>query len=150
MMETQTMNLNPNLSEHFKLNEFIISGTSIKHNISNTPQTIHIERLKALCINVLEPLRKRFGAIRITSGYRCEQLNKLVGGVPHSQHVFGEAADIHISNLEVGKKMFDFIKRNCVFDQLLFERIRKSGICWLHVSFKSDRGINRRQAIMMK
>lgn len=134
------------LSDHFYLNEFTNSGTAIRLRIKNVPQYMHIQRLKALCINVLEPLRRRFGAIRITSGYRCHALNDAVNGAINSQHIYGEAADIHVSNREVGQKMFNFIKNNCTFDQLLFENIRKDQTCWLHVSYKSDRGQNRKQA----
>lgn len=75
-----TIDLNLRLSPHFTLREFTLSGTAIAHNIGNTPHKEHVERLKALCENVLEPLRRRFGVIRITSGYRCSELNARVGG----------------------------------------------------------------------
>ena len=93
------------LSEHFTLREFTDSGTARQHNIDNTPQPIHIERLRALCQQSLEPLRRRFGAIRVTSGYRCQRLNALVGGAPTSQHTMGEAADIHTAGRETSQKM---------------------------------------------
>jgi uncharacterized protein YcbK (DUF882 family) len=128
------------LTPHFSLREMTVSGSAIAHNISNKASKEVEERLKDLCENVLEPLRKRFGKIRITSGYRCEELNKLVGGVPSSQHMKGEAADIHISDLEVGRKMFGYIIANIPFDQLLFEH-RGKGAHWLHVSYR--RGCNR-------
>lgn len=132
------------LTPHFNLKEFVLSGTAIKQNIDNTPDEKQIARLQALCTHVLEPLRRAFGVIRITSGYRSKQLNEAVGGVAASQHLRGEAADIHISNEEVGQKMFNFIRRNCTFDQLLFEHKQKDGSAWLHVSYKSDGGENRR------
>lgn len=138
---------NTTLTPHFTLNEFILSGTAIRKGIDNTPDEIEIERMRMLCVKVLEPLRLRFGVIRITSGYRCKVLNKAVGGVANSQHMYGEAADIHISNMEVGMKMFDYIRINCDFDQLLFEHSMKNGCCWLHVSYKSDRGQNRHEAM---
>lgn len=67
------------LSDHFKLREFTLSGAAIRYNLDNTPTTVEVERLRALCVNVLEPLRHRFGVLRITSGYRSERVNKIVG-----------------------------------------------------------------------
>lgn len=138
------------LSEHFQLIEFVRSGTAIRLHIDNRPSPVVVERLRALCVNVLEPLRRRFGVIRITSGYRCYALNKAVGGVSNSQHLVGEAADLHVGGREAGQKVFDFIRQNLDFDQLLFEHRRSDGARWLHVSYKSDGGKNRRQALMMR
>lgn len=133
------------LSEHFTLSEMVRSGTAIRYGIDNTPAEEAIENLTLLCRNVLEPLRRRFGVIRITSGYRSQALNRAVGGARTSQHLTGEAADIHIGCEEAGQKMYDFICRHTDFDQLLFERRPKTGCCWLHVSHTTRRP-NRRQA----
>lgn len=100
-MTTQHITLNQTLTPHFTLAEFVRSGVAIRHNIANTPTPNAINNLRLLCENVLEPLRRRFGVIRITSGYRCEELNNMVGGKPNSQHLLGQAADIHLSNKEV-------------------------------------------------
>jgi len=127
------------LSEHFRLSEMTKSGTAIRLNIKNIPSKEDIERLRLLCENVLEPLRRRFGVIRVTSGYRCRALNKAVGGVSNSQHLIGEAADLHISNMEVGQKMYDFIRTQTDFDQLLFEHRMSNGCSWLHVSYTTRR-----------
>ena len=140
------------LTAHFSLREMCASGTAIRLGIENVPDEAVIKRLQQLCEHVLEPLRQRFGVIRITSGYRCERLNRAVGGVKNSQHLRGEAADIHVSDIEVGRKMFRFIKENLAFDQLLFEHIRENGVCWLHVSYRNPSPslpmkVNRRQAI---
>ena len=124
------------LTPHFSLREMCASGTAIRLGIRNEPSEQVVNSLQQLCEHVLEPLRQRFGVIRITSGYRCDKLNRAVGGVKNSQHRLGEAADIHISDIEVGRKMFRYIKENLEFDQLLFERIRENGVCWLHVSYK--------------
>ncbi len=133
------------LSEHFSLEEMTRSGEALRRKISNVPTAEQTENLRQLCLNVLEPVRRRFGATRITSGYRCPELNRAVGGAPASQHTRGEAADIHLSNMEVGRKMFDFIRRHTDFDQLLFERRVKGGCRWLHVSYTTRRK-NRREA----
>lgn len=143
LKENKEVVLNQHLSEHFRLIEFVRSGTAIRLNIANTPSPQVVERLRALCVNVLEPLRRHFGVLRITSGYRCTALNKAVGGVANSQHLYGEAADLHVGSYENGRKMFEFVKQNLVFDQMLFEHKRKGDVHWLHISFKSDRGVNR-------
>ena len=69
-----------------------------------------------------------------------------MGGVPHSQHLRGEAADIHVSNRETGLKMYAYIVEHLPFDQLLFERNEDGRVRWLHVSYKMDGSRNRRQA----
>ena len=138
------------LSTHFALGEFLRSGTAIKYGIDNTPQSsMVIIRLMMLCEQVLEPLRLHCGIITITSGYRCPQLNLAVHGVPGSQHTLGEAADLFIPSNEVGERMFAYIQANLPFDQLIFERNRKSGTRWLHVSYCEDRKC-RHQAFRME
>ena len=136
-MTTQHFTLNQTLTPHFTLAEFVRSGVAIRHNIANTPTPNAINNLRLLCENVLEPLRRRFGVIRITSGYRCEELNNMVGGIPNSQHLLGQAADIHLSNKEVAMKMFNFVAERLDYDQLLFEHRKSDGANWLHVSYNA-------------
>lgn len=132
------------LSEHFSLREMTASGTAMQLNIDNTPDEAQTECLRNLCQQVLEPLRKRFGVIRVTSGFRSKRLNNAVGGVICSQHLLGEAADLHISNREVGRKMYDYIRNNLDFDQLLFEHRMANGCIWLHVSYTKRHPNHRR------
>ena len=115
-------------------------------NIKNVPDEQEKAALRQLCQHVLEPLRCRYGAIIITSGYRCLRLNRAVGGVPTSQHMRGEAADIFIPNLETGRKYFDFIKNNTTFDQLIWEPRGADVPRWLHVSYTTRRP-NRMQVL---
>ncbi len=140
------MNFDMPLSEHFTLREMVRSGTAIERGIDNTPTPEVVYNLTCLCQNVLEPVRRQFGMTRITSGYRCKELNDAVGGVKNSQHITGEAADIHVSSIETARKIYDFIRDNLPFDQLLLERVMSNGCCWLHVSFTIHRN-NRRQAM---
>ena len=69
---------NRRLSAHFSLREFVMSAAAVRHNLPNLPDADTERRLKALCDNVLEPLRRRFGRILITSGYRSPKVNALL------------------------------------------------------------------------
>lgn len=135
------------LSEHFTLKEFIISGTAIRLGICNEPMLHHVENLRALCQTTLEPIRRRFGVLRVTSGYRSKPLNDAVGGVRDSQHLYGQAADIFIPNMEVGKKMYEFIRAEVIFDQMILEVDADYQRYWMHISFVSE-GNNRQHASM--
>ena len=135
------------LSPHFKLVEFTRSATAQARHIDNTPNEEQIKNLKFLCDNVFEPLREQFGPIIIGSGFRCPALNTAVGGVKSSQHKTGEACDIHLPSIEVGKKYFEFLKKLPIFDQLIWERNNpRSNHYWIHVSVKRS-GKNRKQVI---
>jgi hypothetical protein len=99
---------------------------------------------------VLEPLRVAMGEpIKIGSGFRCEALNKAVGGVYNSQHLKGQAADLCIDgDIKKGRKWFEYIKNHLPFDQLIWEKNHKTGSCWVHVSFVyPDFGKNRKKVI---
>ena len=148
--EAIDVDLKQQLSEHFKLSEFTQSGIARRHKIKNVPGPREVERLRFLCVKSLEPMRRRFGAIRITSGFRCKKLNALVGGSPTSQHVLGEAADIHTGGRELSEKMFGFAKQSIPFDQLILEHNPAHGIYWLHISLRSDRPGNRHEAFFLK
>lgn len=142
-MKNTNLNLDIRLSEHFSLREMVRSCRSVQLGIDNTPDAATIERLRQLCIHVLEPLRCQFGVLRITSGYRCQALNKAVGGSPTSQHLRGEAADVHLSSQDVTQKMLRFLADGIDFDQAIVEHNRRTGARWLHLSY-STRHKNRR------
>lgn len=140
------------LSEHFKLSEMTISGTAIRRGIDNSAGAEHIEALRHLCRDVLEPLRRRFGVIHISSGYRCQQLNAAVGGVKNSQHMRGEAVDIHMSSVEQAHRWTDYaMEQQLPFDQMLIERRLSNGCCWLHISHihQPGRRQNRQQVLQL-
>lgn len=135
------------LSEHFKLSEFIKSSTASAKGIDNTPSVSVINNLRNLCEQVLEPLRQYFNSpIVIGSGYRCPQLNKAVGGVTNSQHMTGEAADLHLPSTAIGREWMKWIMMETDFDQCIFETADKKRF-WIHVSCKSDRTKNRHHVI---
>lgn len=130
-----------NLSKNFTLNEMLESQTARRRNIQEqfTPSENVKENLRKLCINVLQPLRDKLGKpIHVTSGYRCKRLNKAIGGKVNSQHVEGKAADLQGIGI-TNKELFDFIKDNLIFDQLIFEYGTKEEPAWVHVSYDDKR-----------
>lgn len=135
------------LSKNFTLEELCASQTAKDKDIRNVPSTQQVCNLAALVHHVLQPLREAMGeAIKIGSGFRCQALNRAVGGVTNSQHMNGEAADLCIDGDKVkGRKWFTWIQSHCDFDQLIWEHNAK-GSYWVHVSYRAD-GKNRRQVI---
>lgn len=132
------------LTEHFKLSEFTRSATASKYHIDNTPNEEQIANLKALCVNVLEPLRQWYGEpIVIGSGYRCPAVNNHpeVRGATKSQHMTGEAADLHLPTIAIGRQWLEYILDQLAYDQVIWEH-DKSGHYWIHISFKRN-GKNR-------
>ena len=133
------------LTTNFTLNELVYSVTAEANKIDNRPNVKVVANLKALCENVLQPLRDYLGCpVIVSSGFRCAELNKKVGGRPNSQHLLGEAADFVVPQRNL-KDAFNYIKGHLKYDQLLFE-YDLSGNRWIHVSYRAD-GKNRRQAI---
>lgn len=125
------------LSKHFTLEELTRSATATRHNIDNTPTAAIVDNLRLLANDVLEPLRCRFGVLRITSGYRCAELNRRVGGVPRSQHLDGNAADIHIASTQEGEKMKQWaLTHGLPVSQILVEYNRNTASRWLHIGRK--------------
>ena len=139
------------LSENFTLEELIRSNTAERMGIDNVPKDEKVvENLRSLCLEVLQPLRDYVGApVHINSGYRCPELNMVVGGVKNSQHCRGEAADIRIVSPKQGREWAAWIEDNCRFDQMLLER-NKNGAVWLHVSCKRDASKNRQSFKILK
>ena len=132
------------LSEHFKLAEFERSDVARQLQIDNRVPAELIPSLRTLCREVLEPLRQHVGKpIRINSGYRCPALNgsKQVQGQTNSQHLKGEAADIHLDSVAEGRDWFKWLMDNTNVDQLIWER--KGSTCWIHVSCKPRPEENR-------
>ena len=130
-----------NLSAHVTLAEFENSPTATTHGINNKMNESQIASAKLLCENVFEPLRLYLNTpIKINSGYRSAQLNKMIKGSLTSQHCKAEALDLHI-----GAKGFHFIKDKLEFDQLIWEFGNDEQPSWVHVSYKKGR--NRKQVL---
>lgn len=123
--------------KYFTIEEMIESSTATAKRIDNTPNQTVIDSLTKLIEAVLDPLREWYGKpIRVNSGYRCEALNKAVGSkAKNSQHLYGEAADITVGSKTENEKLFNYIKDNLPFDQL----INESNFSWVHVSYREGR-----------
>lgn len=135
-----------NLTPHFTLKELCHSRTAQKMRIDNTPNNTHIQNLKFLATNILEPLRIfAQQPIYINSGFRTPALNNAIGGARNSQHMKGEAADIRIPDITTGHQYFAYIRDNLNYDQLIWEH-NKYNNYWIHVSIKRN-GKNRKQVI---
>jgi hypothetical protein len=141
--------MNNQVTMHFTVDELCASATAKAKGINNKPDIQQTINLVYLAAYVLEPLRIAMGEpIKISSGFRCQALNKAVGGVANSQHCKGQAADLCIDgDLEKGKRWFNYIRQHLPYDQLIWEHDRK-GVYWVHVSYVyPDLGKNRRQVI---
>lgn len=118
--------------KYFTFKEMIQSNTAKARGIENIPDWDDIYRLQKLIETILDPLREWYGSpIIINSGYRCEALNKAVGGVPTSYHQYGYAADITAGNKTENKKLFNYIKDNLPFTELGWE----GNGTWIHVAW---------------
>lgn len=127
------------------MGEFFRSGTAIRLGIDNNPDAHPgegistaevVENLRALCTEVLEPLRRRVGRVIVTSGYRCKELNKAVGGVWNSQHLKGEAADIFVPDTATAMRYGHILERHSAVQQLLLEPMGIQQKRWIHVGFR--------------
>lgn len=125
------------LTPHFSLAEMTVTNSGL----DNTPDQDQIAALTALCQNILEPLRQHFGApVIVTSGFRSPAVNSHFGGEPDSQHLFGQAADIHIQGI-ANADIWRQIDSEMTFDQVIAEELQETdgAAGWIHVSFRVDR-----------
>ena len=130
----------------FALKEFVKSNTAARLGINNNPSEDVKKNIELLVEKILDPLREKFGKpIIVTSGYRCKELNKAVGGAAKSQHMSGEAADIRTveDSKSANKELFNLIiELGLPFDQLINEH----DYDWVHVSYGKR---NRRMILKM-
>ena len=138
------------LSAHLDLSEVIRSESAKRNGISNMPIALHIENFKLLAEKVFEPVRLHFGCpIHISSGYRSIELNKCIGGSLTSEHCTGEAIDIDMDGSQSGvtnKMVFDYIKDNLDYNQLIYEFGDSKNPDWVHVSYKAT-GKQKKQVL---
>lgn len=138
------------ISTHLTLAELIRSDSAKRLKISNQPSPEHLDNMKVLAKNVFEPIRNHFKSpIYISSAYRSEKLNKALKGAKNSQHCLGQAIDIDMdgSGLISNSNVFNFIKDNLDFDQLIWEFGDNYNPDWVHVSYVSHER-NRKQILV--
>jgi zinc D-Ala-D-Ala carboxypeptidase len=127
------------LSAHLSVAEYIKSDTAKRKQISNEMTPAHLENAKILAAKIFEPIRVHFGKpIYLSSGYRSEALNSAVGGSLTSHHCMAFAMDLDQDDRGTGvtnRMVFDFIKANLNFDQLIWEFGTDQNPDWVHVSY---------------
>jgi zinc D-Ala-D-Ala carboxypeptidase len=129
----------------FPLDSLTRSDVATRKGLDNTPDTTQTENLRALWLNVLEPLAACVGKpLRINSGFRSPEVNKEIGGAKNSQHMRGYAADIEVDGFDNKQLAALVLELKLPFDQLILEHhtpgIANSG--WVHVSHVRD-GVQR-------
>jgi hypothetical protein len=137
------------LSKNLTLAEVTKSTTAKRLGINNTPDDWVTENLRQVAINIFQPLREAFGCpIYVSSGYRSAELNTAIGGSSRSQHVEGRALDLDADVYGgcTNSQIFNWIKENLEFDQLIWEFGDDDNPDWVHVSYVYD-GINRKRCL---
>jgi len=138
-----------NISKHITYKEATKSTTALRLGIENTPNDYELQNMELIAEKVFEPLRRAVnGPIKINSFFRCEELNKAIGGSSRSQHCQGRAIDIddvygYVSN----SYMYYYIKDNLDFDQLIWEFGTDTEPDWVHVSYV-DSDSNRKRCLL--
>tara|TARA_R110002167_G_scaffold32533_1_gene105426 strand:+ start:168 stop:638 length:471 start_codon:yes stop_codon:yes gene_type:complete len=137
------------VSKHITYKEATRSVTALRLGIENVPNDYELQNMELIAEKVFEPLRKAVnGPIKINSFFRCEELNKAIGGSSKSQHCQGRAIDIddvygYVSN----SYMYYYIKDNLDFDQLIWEFGTDTEPDWVHVSYV-DSDSNRKRCLL--
>ena len=138
-----------NISEHISYKEGVYSITALRLGLNNDPTKTHLTNMELLAEKIFEPLRKHVGGpIKINSFYRGPELNKAIGGSANSQHCKGQAIDIddvygYMSNAD----MYEYIKNNLSFDQMIWEFGNSDNPDWVHVSYVNEEA-NRNRCLL--
>ena len=128
------------ISKHITYAEAIHSNTAKRKNIDNTPNETQVEAMKLLAEKVFEPLREWVGGpIKVNSFFRSEALNEAIGGSATSQHCKGQAIDIDdVYGRKSNAEMYNWIKENLDFDQMIWEFGTDMQPNWIHISYVSE------------
>ena len=123
--------------KHFSISELTSSATARREGIDNRPTVSAYHLLHVLVEQLLDPIREAWGEpIVVSSGYRCKELNELVGGALHSHHLLGCAADLIAGNRDDHRRLFSLIQQlqqegRIRFTQLIWEGDGR----WIHISY---------------
>jgi zinc D-Ala-D-Ala carboxypeptidase len=126
------------LSKNLTLREATKSITAKRLGIENEPEAWETKNLSVIAEEVFQKVRDHFGVpIAVTSGYRSKELNAAIGGSKRSQHIQGRALDLdaHVYGKVTNADIFNYIKENLDFDQLIWEFGTDSEPDWIHVSY---------------
>jgi len=137
------------LSKNLSLGEVTKSTTAIRLGISNMPNEVELNALKAIATEIFQPIREHFGKpIFVSSGFRSENLNRAIGGSSQSQHCKGQALDLDMDGRDgpTNREVFDYIRKNLDFDQLIWEFGDDFNPNWVHVSY--DKSGNRKNILV--
>jgi zinc D-Ala-D-Ala carboxypeptidase len=144
------MNYKKPISKHVSYSEATKSLTAIRDGIDNTPGKNELANMKHIALNIFEKVRGHFCCpIHVSSFYRSPELNRAVKGSKTSQHVKGEAMDLDADTFGIttNKRIFDYIRKNLEFDQLIWEHGTDKNPAWVHVSLKKH-GVNKKQVLV--
>ena len=128
------------ISNNITYAEAIHSNTAKRRGIDNTPNPAQVETMKVTAEKIFEPLRKWVGGpIKVNSFFRSPDLNEAIGGSKTSQHCKGQAIDIDdVFGYKTNAEMYNWIKENLNFDQMIWEFGTDMNPNWVHVSYVSD------------
>ena len=130
-------------AENFRYYEFIKSQVALRLGIDNTPSPTHWTNIERLAVNCLQPIRTKFGRIRITSGYRSVPLCLRIGSSPSSNHARGQAADIEpISSRIKLFKIAEWAYHNLEFRTIICEYFPNG---WIHIDYREGGNLKRLQ-----
>lgn len=139
-----------NISKYISYEEATTSQTATRNKIKNVPGAVELINMQLVAIRVFDVVREHFGfPLRVSSFFRNEATNKAVGSKNNSQHVKGQAIDMQGTGAISNAMIFDYIKENLDFDQLIWEFGNDKNPAWVHVSYVS-KGKNRKQILYIK
>ena len=133
--------------KYFTISELTASATALREGIDNRPNKCAYHLLHVLVDQLLDPIREAWGEpIVVSSGYRCKELNTLVGGAKNSHHMLGCAADLIVGNKDDHRRLFNLIRQMQQQGKIRFTQlIAEKGYRWLHISYVP--GMLRNQVI---
>jgi len=137
------------ISKHISYKEGVYSNTATRRGIDNAPNEEQLKNMKLIADKVFEPLRKWVGGpIKINSFFRSPELNTAIGGSSKSQHCKGQAIDIDDTfGKATNAEMYNWIKENLDFDQMIWEFGDDNNPAWVHISYVSEQE-NRNRCLL--
>lgn len=121
-------------SKYFSVKEFTHSDTAVKKGINNIPKADYLVQNIQKSAEKLDKLREYLGfPFIVSSWFRCDELNKAVGGSLSSDHRNGFAIDLTTRKLDVitfAKSLAEACEKLKIpYDQIIYEQT------WVHISF---------------